>query len=93
MVEKGQAEAFPMDDVLLFGFRANAQNPDRFTSTGDALSTEPYAIMLRKDNAPFKAIVDREMGRIVNDREIYKLAVSIPKCNELMMMFEEVQRL
>src|SRR6478672_5188257 len=73
MVEKGQAEAFPMDDVLLFGLRANAQNPNAFIVTGDALSAEPYAIMLRKDDAPFKAVVDREMGRIVNDGEIYKL--------------------
>ncbi|WP_334188214.1 amino acid ABC transporter substrate-binding protein [Noviherbaspirillum sp.] len=73
MVEKGQAEAFPMDDVLLFGLRANAQNPGNFTVLGDALSAEPYAIMLRKDDAAFKAVVDREMGRIVNDGEIYKL--------------------
>jgi glutamate/aspartate transport system substrate-binding protein len=73
MVEKGQAEAFPMDDVLLFGLRANAQNPNNFTVIGDALSAEPYAIMLRKDDAAFKAVVDREMGRIVHDGEIYKL--------------------
>jgi ABC-type amino acid transport substrate-binding protein len=73
MVEKGEAEAFVMDDVLLFGLRANARNPDGFTIAGDALSLEPYAIMLRKDDAPFKAMVDREMGRIILDGEIYKL--------------------
>jgi ABC-type amino acid transport substrate-binding protein len=73
MVEKGEAEAFPMDDVLLFGLRANAQTPNAFVVVGDALSAEPYAIMLRKDDAPFKALVDREMGRIINDGEIYKL--------------------
>ena len=73
MVEKGEAEAFPMDDVLLFGLRANAQKPEGFAVVGDALSAEPYAIMLRKDDAPFKALVDREMGRIINDGEIYKL--------------------
>lgn len=73
MVEKGLAEAFPMDDVLLFGLRANAQYPNNFTVIGDALSAEPYAIMLRKDDPAFKAVVDREMGRIVNDGEIYKL--------------------
>lgn len=73
MVEKGEAEAFPMDDVLLFGLRANAQKPDDFIIVGDALSAEPYAIMLRKDDVPFKALVDREMGRIIHDGEIYKL--------------------
>ena len=73
MVEKGEAEAFPMDDVLLFGLRANAQNPNGFVVVGDALSAEPYAIMLRKDDTPFKTLVDREMGRIIHEGEIYKL--------------------
>lgn len=73
MVEKGAAEAFPMDDVLLFGLRANAPNPNAFVIVGDALSAEPYAIMLRKDDAPFKSLVDREMSRIIHDGEIYKL--------------------
>ncbi|MFC7518508.1 amino acid ABC transporter substrate-binding protein [Herbaspirillum sp. GCM10030257] len=73
MVEKGEAAAFPMDDVLLFGLRANSENPSRFAVIGDALSAEPYAIMLRKDDPAFKAVVDREMGRIINDGEIYKL--------------------
>jgi ABC-type amino acid transport substrate-binding protein len=73
MVEKGEAEAFPMDDVLLFGLRANAASPSQFVVVGDALSAEPYAIMLRKDDPAFKAVVDREMGRLINEGEIYKL--------------------
>jgi ABC-type amino acid transport substrate-binding protein len=73
MVEKNQAQAFPMDDVLLYGLRANAQDPSAFIITGDALSTEPYGIMLRKDDPAFKAMVDREMARIINEGEIYKL--------------------
>ncbi|HZW23422.1 amino acid ABC transporter substrate-binding protein [Noviherbaspirillum sp.] len=73
MVEKGEAEAFPMDDVLLFGLRANAQNPTGFVVVGDALSAEPYAVMMRKDDIPFKTLIDREMGRIIHEGEIYKL--------------------
>lgn len=72
-VEKGEAEAFPMDDVLLFGLRASAKDPSKFTVVGEMLSTEPYAIMLRKDDAAFKSLVDREMGRIINDGELVKL--------------------
>lgn len=73
MVEKGKAEAFPMDDVLLYGFRANAPAPEKFIIIGDPLSAEPYAIMLRKDDVQFKAVVDREMGRLIHGGEIYKL--------------------
>ncbi len=73
MVERGEAQAFPMDDVLLFGLRANAKEPDAFVVVGDQLSAEPYAIMLRKDDPAFKALVDKQMARIINDGELTKL--------------------
>jgi glutamate/aspartate transport system substrate-binding protein len=72
-VENGSADAFPMDDVLLFGFRASAKNPNSFLIVGDSLSAEPYAIMLRRDDQSFKAAVDREMSRLINDGELVKL--------------------
>jgi ABC-type amino acid transport substrate-binding protein len=73
MVEKREAQAFAMDDVLLYGLRAGAKNPSDFLIVGDMLSTEAYAIMLRRDDAPFKALVDREMSRIIADGEMSKL--------------------
>jgi glutamate/aspartate transport system substrate-binding protein len=56
MVEKFQADAFPMDDVLLYGFRASKE-PEKFAVVGDSLSTEPYAVMLRKDDPAFKDLL------------------------------------
>ncbi|HYD60346.1 MAG TPA: amino acid ABC transporter substrate-binding protein [Noviherbaspirillum sp.] len=73
LVEAGKADVFPMDDVLLYSLRAAAKKPDMFAIVGDPLSVEPYAIMLRKDDALFKKLVDAEMVRIVNDGEIYRL--------------------
>ncbi|MES2832443.1 MAG: amino acid ABC transporter substrate-binding protein [Pseudomonadota bacterium] len=73
MVENATAEAFAMDDVLLYGLRASAKQPMQFAVVGDPLSAEPYAIMLSRDDAAFKAIVDREMVRIINDGEFVKL--------------------
>ena len=73
MVERGQADAFTMDDVLLYGLRANVAKPENFVVVGDPLSAEPYAIMLRKDDPAFKALADREMARLINDGDIYKL--------------------
>ncbi|MFZ6863315.1 amino acid ABC transporter substrate-binding protein [Undibacterium sp. Ji67W] len=73
MVEKFQADAFVIDDVLLYGLRANNANPEKFIVVGDALSTEPYAIMLRKDDPAFKDLLDREMARLMNDGEFTKL--------------------
>lgn len=73
MVEQGRAEAFTMDDVLLYGLRANAARPADFVIVGDPLSTEAYAIMLRKDDPAFKTLADREMAKLINDGDIYKL--------------------
>jgi glutamate/aspartate transport system substrate-binding protein len=72
LLENGEADAFPMDDVLLYGFRANTKNPNGFLIVGDPLSAEPYAIMMRKDDKSFKLLVDREMGRLIRDGELTK---------------------
>jgi glutamate/aspartate transport system substrate-binding protein len=73
MVEQGKADAFAMDDVLLFGLRANSKIPADFAIVGDLLTVEPYAIMLSKNDPQFKKIVDSAMGRIINSGEIYTL--------------------
>ncbi|MFZ6773775.1 amino acid ABC transporter substrate-binding protein [Undibacterium sp. SXout7W] len=73
MVEDKKADVFPMDDVLLYGLRADSKNPAAFSIVGDALSIEPYSIMLRKDDPAFKKIVDNEMLRLIHEGEIYKI--------------------
>jgi ABC-type amino acid transport substrate-binding protein len=73
MVEQGKADAFPMDDALLYGLKALSRDPDLFAVVGDPLSVEPYAIMLRKDDPAFKKLVDKEIARIMESREIYSI--------------------
>lgn len=53
-VEEGNAVAFPMDDVLLYGLISRSRKPDDFAVVGRYLSVEPYAIMLRKDEPQFE---------------------------------------
>lgn len=61
MVDTGRAVAFVMDDILLAGLAANHATPAAFVVSREALSVEPYGIMLRKDDAAFKAVVDAAM--------------------------------
>ncbi len=70
MVETDQAAAFVMDDVLLYSFVANSSAPSDYVISADALSTEPYGIMLRRDDPDFKKVVDTEMIRIYRSGEI-----------------------
>ncbi len=73
MVEKGEADAFVMDDVLLFGLAANRPDPKALKVVGKFLTTEPLAIMLPKNDPAFKKIVDEEMKRLIRSREIYPI--------------------
>ena len=73
LVESGRALAFGMDDILLFGLKANAKNPDEFEVVGESLQVEPYACMLRKDDAGFKQLVDGVIGGMMKSGEFEKL--------------------
>ena len=61
MVETGRAAAFVMDDILLYSLVAGSKSPQDYVISVDALSVEPYGIMLRRDDAPFKKVVDEAM--------------------------------
>jgi glutamate/aspartate transport system substrate-binding protein len=61
MVETGRAAAFVMDDILLSSLVAASKSPQDYVISADALSVEPYGIMLRRDDAPFKKVVDEAM--------------------------------
>ncbi|MFZ6770212.1 amino acid ABC transporter substrate-binding protein [Undibacterium sp. Di26W] len=73
MVEQRVAAAFAMDDVLLSGLKASAKNPADFQVVGDSLSTEPYAIVIRKNDPAFKQVVNRELSRLMLDGEIHAI--------------------
>lgn len=73
MVQSGRADAFGMDDILLYGLRAGAQNPAELAVVGDALQVEPYAIMVRKDDAAFKKLVDDTLAGLMKSGEFETL--------------------
>jgi glutamate/aspartate transport system substrate-binding protein len=61
MVETGRAAAFVMDDILLYSLVATSKAPGDYAISADALSVEPYGIMVRKDDVAFKNVVDAAM--------------------------------
>jgi glutamate/aspartate transport system substrate-binding protein len=73
MVETGRAVAFGMDDILLYGLRASSQNPASLAVVGEAIQVEPYAIMLRRDDPAFKALVDGTLTGLIKSGEFAKL--------------------
>ncbi len=73
LVALGRADAFAMDDILLYGLRANASNPAELAVVGDAIQVEPYAAMVRKDDDAFKKIVDDTIVGMMKSGEFEKL--------------------
>ena len=65
--------AFVMDDILLAGQIANAKNPADYRIIPESLRQEPYSMMLRKDDAQFKALVDKTIGAVMKSGEINKI--------------------
>jgi ABC-type amino acid transport substrate-binding protein len=73
LVETGRAVAFGMDDILLYGLKANDRNPNDWEVVGEALQVEPYACMLRKDDPKFQELVNRVIGTMMKDGSFEKL--------------------
>jgi glutamate/aspartate transport system substrate-binding protein len=70
MVETGRAVAFVMDDILLYGLAAQSRNPKDYEISKEALSVEPYGIMLRRDDPAFKKVVDNAMTQTMKSGQI-----------------------
>jgi len=64
ILESGRAAAFMLDDVLLSGEIAKARKPSDWVVTGTPQSREAYGCSMRKDDKPFKAIVDRTIATL-----------------------------
>jgi glutamate/aspartate transport system substrate-binding protein len=73
MVESGRAVAFAMDDILLAGLVASSKTPGDFAIAPEALSVEPYGMIVRKDDAAFKKSVDAAITALFKSGEINKI--------------------
>jgi glutamate/aspartate transport system substrate-binding protein len=72
-LETGRAVAFMMDDALLYGELAKAKKPGDWVVTGTPQSREAYGCMLRKDDAPFKKVVDGAIAKLMTSGQAEKL--------------------
>jgi glutamate/aspartate transport system substrate-binding protein len=59
--------------VLLFGEIAKSKKPGDYAVVGKPQSFEAYGCMLRKDDAPFKKLVDDTLAAVMKSGEINKI--------------------
>lgn len=73
MVQSERADAFAMDDILLYGLAASSARPSEWAVVGEAIQVEPYAIMLRKDDPGFRTLVNGVLARLMDSGEFETL--------------------
>ncbi|SFV06307.1 amino acid ABC transporter substrate-binding protein [Pseudoduganella namucuonensis] len=73
MLETGRAAAEANDDILLAAQVAAAKSPGEYEITKEALSVEPYGIMLRRDDPAFKQLADAALARFYQTDDYKKV--------------------
>ena len=73
LLESGRADAFVMDGQIVMGLASKSKNPSEYHTVGPALSVEPIAIMVRKDDPAFLAAVNKTIDGMEKSGEMAKL--------------------
>lgn len=63
-VSTGRAEAFVTDNVILYGLKRNAPNPDAFRVTGRLLSYLPYGIVVAPNNSGLLSVINETLANL-----------------------------
>ena len=73
MLETGRAAAEANDDILLAAQVASSKAPGDYVISQEALSVEPYGIMLRRGDPAFKQAVDAALHRLYQSDEYQRI--------------------
>lgn len=72
-VREGKAQAFALDDIILYSQISAAPDGAQFEAVGPFLSIEPYGIMMRKGDAPFSKMVGDSLSALLPTAEMPRL--------------------
>lgn len=72
-LKEGKIDAFSADQVVLIGLALSAENPGLFSILPDMFSFEPIALAVRRNDADFRLVADREISRLFRTKEIQKI--------------------
>ncbi|MBI4379945.1 MAG: transporter substrate-binding domain-containing protein [candidate division NC10 bacterium] len=70
---QGRIDAYTNDGIQLAGVKAKAPNPKDWTIVGDFYSYEPYAMAMRKNDADFRAVVNKSLIQAIEGGEYFRL--------------------
>lgn len=63
-LESGAVDAYASDRVILLGLAVTSKDPQQFAIGEQPLSYEPYGLMVRRGDAPFRLAVNRVLSQV-----------------------------
>jgi ABC-type amino acid transport substrate-binding protein len=66
-LDSKQVDAFAGDQVVQIGYLMQASDPNVYRISKDLFSYEPYAFMVRRNDAGFRLVADKALARIYRD--------------------------
>jgi ABC-type amino acid transport substrate-binding protein len=65
-----KVDAFASDQIVLIGEILSASDPRAFSLAGDLFSFEPYAMVVRRNDADFRLVADRAIAQLYRSGQI-----------------------
>ena len=73
LLDQGKVDAYAGDQVMLIGQVLGSPERTLYTLTRDVFSFEPYAFMVRRDDAEFRLVADRALAQLYRTAAIKRL--------------------
>jgi ABC-type amino acid transport substrate-binding protein len=70
LLAQGKVDAFASDRIVLIALRATAADPEKFKVFDSDFSYEPYALVLRRNDADFRLAVNRALVDLYRSGDI-----------------------
>jgi ABC-type amino acid transport substrate-binding protein len=68
-----QVDAFASDQIVLIGEMLQSGNPNAYTLSRDLFSFEPYALVVRRNDADFRLVADRALAQLYRSGQIEQI--------------------
>jgi ABC-type amino acid transport substrate-binding protein len=69
----GKVDGYVSDRVLLIGLLMTAREPAKLALAEEQFSYEPYGLMLRRGDAPFRLLVNRTLATLYRSEEMIRV--------------------
>jgi glutamate/aspartate transport system substrate-binding protein len=73
LLDSKQVAALASDQIVLIGLILQASEPTKYALGHDLFSFEPYAFMVRRNDADFRLVADRALAQIYRSGQIEQL--------------------